>query len=214
MFQIVALDVLLQVSGTPLQISAPQVTVTDDIPTGVNTCCVHNGRAGGFLIPIEVKRMSIQNPIQGVHVKRSSTVRMLGAIACAMLLTAGAAACGSSTGGDSSGDGGTTTGVTDTTIKIGIGVSDLDGLRAAGMALAPALTTQNLSKRLTSYFDAWNAAGGINGRKVEGVVLTWDPVKPATGQKVCDDATINNELFAFINANGLGAKYIECIVAA
>ncbi len=145
--------------------------------------------------------------------RRSSIVRTWGAIACAMLLTVGAAACSSSSGSDSSG-GGDTTGVTDTTIKIGVAVSDLDGLRAAGMALAPALTTQNLSKRLTSYFDAWNAAGGINGRKVEGVVLTWDPVKPATGQKVCDDATINNELFAFINANGLGAKYIECIVAA
>ncbi len=145
--------------------------------------------------------------------RRSSIVRTLGAITCAMLLTVGAAACGSSSDGESSG-GGNTIGVTDTTIKIGVAVSDLDGLRAAGIALAPALTTQNLSKRLTSYFDAWNAAGGINGRKVEGVVLTWDPVKPATGQKVCDDATINNELFAFINANGLGAKYIECIVAA
>ena len=116
--------------------------------------------------------------------RRSSTVRALGAIACAMLLTVGIAACSSSSESGSSGGGGTTTGVTDTTIKIGVGVSDLDGLRAAGMALAPALTTQNLSKRVTSYFDAWNSAGGINGRTVEAVVLTWDPVKPATGQKV------------------------------
>ena len=132
------------------------------------------------------------------------------AVACALSLTIGVAACGGSS--DSSVPG-NTKGVTDTTIKIGVAVSDLDGLRAAGLALAPALTTANLSKRVTSYFDEWNAAGGINGRKVEPVVLTWDPVKPATGQKVCDDATINNDLFAFVNANGLGAKYIECIVA-
>jgi ABC-type branched-subunit amino acid transport system substrate-binding protein len=143
--------------------------------------------------------------------KGSRKWRSLVAVACVLSLTAGLAACSSD---DSSTPAGNTTGVTDTTIKIGVAVSDLDGLRAAGIALAPALTTGNLSKRVTSYFDDWNAAGGINGRMVEPVVLTWDPIKPATAQKVCDDATINNELFAFINASGMGAKYIECIAAA
>ena len=126
------------------------------------------------------------------------------AVVCALTLTAGLAACSSSSS-DSNGGGGNTTGVTDTSIKIGLAVSDLDGLRASGLALAPALTTQNLSKRITSYFDEWNAAGGINGRKVEPVVMTWDPVKPATAQKVCDDATINNQIFAFINSHGMEA---------
>lgn len=138
--------------------------------------------------------------------------KAVASIVCALTLVTTVAACSSSDDGGSSG--GNTTGVTDTTIKVGVGVSDLDGLRAAGFQLAAALTTQNLSKRITSYFDNWNAAGGINGRKVEPVVLTWDPVKPATQQKVCDDATINNELFAFVNASGMGAKYIQCIVDA
>jgi hypothetical protein len=44
--------------------------------------------------------------------------------------------------------------------------------------------------------------------------MTWDPVKPATAQKVCDDATINTPVFAMINSNGMGAKYIECIAQA
>lgn len=144
---------------------------------------------------------------------RSRTWTAVIAVVCAFTLTAGLAAC-SSSDDDSSGGGGDTTGVTDTSIKIGVAVSDLDGLRAAGFALAPALTTQNLSKRLTSYFDEWNAAGGINGRQVEGVVMTWDPVKPTTAQKVCDDATINTPVFAVINSNGMGAKYIECIAQA
>ena len=143
---------------------------------------------------------------------RSRTWTAVVAVVCALSLTVGAAACSSDS--SSSGGGGDTTGVTDTTIKIGVAVSDLDGLRAAGMSLAPALTTQNLSKRVTSYFDIWNAAGGINGRQVEAVVMTWDPVKPATAQKVCDDATINTPVFAFMNTNGMGAKYIECIAAA
>jgi ABC-type branched-subunit amino acid transport system substrate-binding protein len=144
--------------------------------------------------------------------------KALAAIVCALALTATAAACSSSSseGGSSSGSGsnGDTTGISGDTIKIGIAVSDLDGLRAAGFSLAPALTTQNLSKRVTTYFDEWNAAGGINGYKVEPVVMTWDPVKPATAQKVCDDATINTPVFAFVNSSGMGAKYIECIAAA
>ncbi len=144
--------------------------------------------------------------------------KALAAIVCALALTATAAACSSSSnssgGGSSSGSNGDTTGISGETIKIGVSVSDLDGLRAAGFALAPALTTQNLSKRVTTYFDEWNAAGGINGYKIEPVIMTWDPVKPATAQKVCDDATINTPVFAFVNSSGMGAKYIECIAAA
>jgi len=142
---------------------------------------------------------------------RSRTWTAAIAVVCAFTLLAAACSSGDS---DSSGGGGDTTGVTDTAIRIAVAVSDLDGLRAAGIALAPALTTTNLSKRVTSYFDEWNAAGGINGRKIEAVVMTWDPVKPATAQKVCDDATINTPVFAFMNTNGIGAKYIECIAAA
>lgn len=142
---------------------------------------------------------------------RSRTWTAAIAVVCAFTLLA--AACSSSDSG-SSGGGGDTTGVTDTAIRIGVAVADLDGLRAAGMALAPALTTGNLSKRVTIYFDEWNAAGGINGRKIEAVVMTWDPVKPATAQKVCDDVTINTPVFAFMNTSGMGAKYIECIAKA
>lgn len=141
------------------------------------------------------------------------------ALLCALSLTAAAAACSSSSssgGGGSSNNGsnGDTTGISGSVVKIGVAVSDLDGLRAAGFNLAPALTTTNLSKRITAYFDKWNAAGGINGYTFEPVVMVWDPVKPATAQKVCDDATINTPVFAFINASGMGAKYIECVAKA
>ena len=151
---------------------------------------------------------------------RKRGLRAIAALVCVLALTATAAACSSgsssSGGGGSSNNGsnGDTTGISGDTIKFGIAVSDLDGLRASGFNLAPALTTQNLAKRVSSYFDDWNAAGGINGYKIEPVILVWDPVKPATAQKVCDDATINNPVFAFINPNGMGAKYIECIAKA
>jgi ABC-type branched-subunit amino acid transport system substrate-binding protein len=106
------------------------------------------------------------------------------------------------------------TGVTADTIRIGVAVSDLDGLRAGGISLPAALTTTNLSMRVTSYFDEWNAAGGINGRMVEPVVVTWDPTKPATQDQMCAQATVDNELFAVINATGLNNKTVDCLLAA
>ncbi len=105
-------------------------------------------------------------------------------------------------------------GVSETSIRIGVGVSDLDGLRAAGIALAPTLTTGNLAKRMTAQFDRWNQAGGINGRQIEPVILTWDPTKPATQDKFCADATIDNQLFAVIAVNGLNTKTVQCVVDA
>ena len=110
--------------------------------------------------------------------------KAIAAITCALMLTATAAACSSSSDSGGGTSGGNTTGVTATSIKVGVAVADLDGLRAQGFPLGAALTTKNLSTRLTSYFDDWNSAGGINGRQVEPVILTWDPVKPATQQKV------------------------------
>ena len=144
--------------------------------------------------------------------------RAVTALVCALALTLTAAACssGSSSGGGSnnSGSNGDTTGINGQTIKVGLAVADLDGLRASGIQLAAAMTTPNLSKRITSYIDEWNAAGGINGYKFEPVVFVWDPIKPATQQKVCDDVTINNPVFMFINASGMTNKYLECIAAA
>lgn len=138
--------------------------------------------------------------------------RPIGTAVAALVCTLALVLAACSSGSSSENSNATSPGVTADTIKIGVAVSDLDGLRASGISLAPALTTGNLSKRVTSYFDEWNAAGGFNGRKIEPVVLTWDPVKPATQEKLCADATINNELLLFVNANGMGAKYITCIV--
>ncbi len=147
---------------------------------------------------------------------RSRGVRAFAALVCALALTATAAACGSSSSssGGGSGSNGDTTGINGSVVRVGIAVSDLDGLRASGIQLAAALTTQNLAKRLSSYLEDWNKAGGINGYTFEPVTMVWDPVKPATAQKVCDDATINTPVFMFINSNGMGAKYIECVAAA
>ncbi len=141
------------------------------------------------------------------------------ALIAVMALALASCSSGSSEGGS---DGGgsdeertaSDTGITADTIKIGVGVSDLDGLRAAGLSLPAALTTDNLSTRVTSYIDDWNAAGGINGRMIEPVVLTWDPVKPDTQDQFCAEATVDNELFAVIVSTGLNARTVQCLLDA
>ncbi|MCU0274670.1 MAG: hypothetical protein MUE34_15695, partial [Acidimicrobiales bacterium] len=79
----------------------------------------------------------------------------------------------------------TDVGVDEDSITIAVLVSDLDGLRAAGMSLPAALTTDHLATRWTSYFDQWNEAGGINGRMIEPLIVTWDPVSPDTMDDAC-----------------------------
>lgn len=103
-------------------------------------------------------------------------------------------------------------GVTEDTIRIGVGVADLDGLRADGISLPEALTTDHLFTRYSSYFDEWNAEGGINGRMIEPVLLTWNPVDPASQDEMCATGTLDEELFFTIVANGIGSQVISCFI--
>ncbi len=130
-----------------------------------------------------------------------------------------AAACGddgggSSDGGDSGGGGGggaTDTGVTEDSVKVGVLVSDLDGLRESGLDLPEKLTTDHLASRWINTFDEWNAEGGINGRTIEPVVITWDPVDPASFEEACNQAALDEEVFMVVNANGFRAGSLPCL---
>lgn len=128
-----------------------------------------------------------------------------------------AAACGddsgssSSDGGSGGGGGGATdTGVTDDSIKVGVLVADLDGLRSQGIDLPEKLTTDNLASRWINTFDEWNAEGGINGRTIEPVVVTWNPIDPASFEEACNEATLDEEVFMVVNANGFRGGALPC----
>lgn len=105
-------------------------------------------------------------------------------------------------------------GVTEDTIKIGVAIADLEAVRAAGISIPETLTNEHLLSRWTNEFDAWNEAGGINGRKVEALELNWDPLNPASFDALCAEATINNELYIVINGTGLSSIAQECILDA
>jgi len=101
-------------------------------------------------------------------------------------------------------------GITADTIKIGVVVSDLQGLLDIGYPLPAALTTDHLSERFSLYFDEWNAAGGINGRMIETVQITWDPLDPSTMEGACIEATLDEGVFMAINGEGFNQTFIPC----
>ena len=101
-------------------------------------------------------------------------------------------------------------GVTEDTIRIAVVVADLQGLIDIGYPLPAALSTDHLSERITKYFDLWNAAGGINGRTVEGVQIAWNPLDPTTMENSCIEATLDEQVFMAVNASGFSQAFIPC----
>lgn len=101
-------------------------------------------------------------------------------------------------------------GITEDTIKIGLVISDLEGLRDIGFPLPEALTNDHLLDRYRNTIERWNEAGGINGRMIETVDLTWDPLDPATMEAACTRGTLDEQVFMAINASGFSATFVPC----
>lgn len=105
-------------------------------------------------------------------------------------------------------------GITESTIKIGIAVSDLEAVRAMGISIPDTLTTEHLFDRWKVFIDDINEAGGINGRTIELVQLVWNPLDPSTFDTLCAEATIDNELFMVLNGTGLSSVARKCLFDA
>lgn len=105
-------------------------------------------------------------------------------------------------------------GVTEETITIGVAISDLEAVRAAGISIPETLTSDHLFDRWNKYAEAWNEAGGINGRTVVMERIMWDPLDPTSFDAICAEATIDKELFAVVNGTGLSGVAMQCMVDA
>lgn len=103
------------------------------------------------------------------------------------------------------------TGITETTIKIGIAVSDLEAVRAVGISVPETLTTEHLFDRYQVFVDDINEAGGINGRQIELTQIVWNPLDQSTFDSLCAAATIDNEFFLVMNGTGLSAIARQCL---
>ncbi|MGB1532313.1 MAG: hypothetical protein ACPG9C_06050, partial [Acidimicrobiales bacterium] len=101
-------------------------------------------------------------------------------------------------------------GITEDTITVAVIIADLEGLRNIGYPLPGGLSNETLTGRVSKYFEDWNAAGGIYGRSLEVVEITWDPLSPATMENACIEATLDNEIFMAINGSGFNPTFVPC----
>ncbi|WP_323791108.1 ABC transporter substrate-binding protein [Nocardioides sp.] len=93
--------------------------------------------------------------------------------------------------------GGDTTGVTDSTIKIGV---------HAPVTGAAAVPQSSFERAVGVYFKAINNAGGINGRKIE-VFFEDDQFRPDVARVKCKEMAEQEEVFLLIG--GAGADQID-----
>ncbi len=106
------------------------------------------------------------------------------------------------------------TGITEDTIRIAAVIADLASVRAAGISIPETLTSEHLFARWSAFADTWNAAGGINGRKVELVQMMYDPLDPSSFDTLCAQATVDDDVFMMVNGTGLSAVAMQCVVDA
>ncbi|MCM3554877.1 ABC transporter substrate-binding protein [Janibacter melonis] len=130
------------------------------------------------------------------------SLRAAVAASTAALVLAGCGAGGrdGDSGGGSGEEAGDTTGITDTTIKIGTH-QPLTGVAAPGYS--------EINTGFKSYLDYVNEAGGIHGRTIEYSVKD-DAYNPTNTSKVVDELVLKDEVFAVVG--GLGTPTHSAVV--
>ncbi|MGA0195496.1 MAG: hypothetical protein ACO3LJ_08830, partial [Ilumatobacteraceae bacterium] len=76
-------------------------------------------------------------------------------------------------------------GVTADTITIAAAVADLEAVRAVGISIPDTLTTEHLFDRYQVFVDDINEAGGINGRTINLIQITWNPIDQSSFDTLC-----------------------------
>jgi hypothetical protein len=92
-------------------------------------------------------------------------------------------------------------GVTATTITIAFLVVDLGGVSKVGFSV-PGFDVQSQETYINSFLDNVNNHGGILGRKIVPVFVTYDPTNQSTSTAACRTATQDHEIFAAIDSGG------------
>jgi ABC-type branched-subunit amino acid transport system substrate-binding protein len=87
-------------------------------------------------------------------------------------------------------------GVTADTIKLGVVYLDFSKLKD----VIPSLDQGNYETAYQSYAKVINDAGGINGRKLELVFATFDPIDQSTASTACLQLTEDEKVFAVVAA--------------
>lgn len=99
------------------------------------------------------------------------------------------------------------TGVTADSIKVAIMVADLGNAEDLGFEI----NTGDAKLSYQVFIDEVNEAGGINGRTIDPVYLTFDPLDQDDMRRACIDATENEQVFAVFNQAGYYGAAILCL---
>jgi len=97
-------------------------------------------------------------------------------------------------------------GVSKDTIEMAVVIPDFDALKAKG--INSGYTNETFAERLTAYVDGF---GPINGRKVDVKIIGWDPLDATSFDKVCTEATQDNDPFVVLNGTGYLTSGVSCI---
>ena len=142
-----------------------------------------------------------------MRINRTRTLaRTVAALAGASVLLTACGAGGSSTAGSGGGSeqpgsgGGDSTGITDTTIKIGTHMP-LTGVAAPGYSTIPT--------GAKAYFDYVNSKGGVHGRQIEYIVRD-DGYNPSNTSQVTNQLVLQDEIFAMLG--GLGTPTHSAVI--
>jgi hypothetical protein len=96
-------------------------------------------------------------------------------------------------------------GVTETAIKVGVAVPDFDALQAAGIQNYQG----DADVAFQAFFDKINAEGGIYGRQIEPVYVTFDFTSPVTQEEACTQLAEDEQVFIVLY--GLLAQNNLCL---
>ena len=114
---------------------------------------------------------------------------------------------GSSSGGGAAG-GGPAAKPSGPAIKVGIMILDLANVTALGF---PATGDVESTRKVWQHWvDQLNAAGGINGRPVEAVFTTYDPLSQSSMREACLYLTENKKVFLAIASGGFIGPPMLC----
>ncbi len=118
------------------------------------------------------------------------------AVATVLVLVAGPASATRSTDSIGSVEP-VTDGITENSVTVVFPVVDLSA--ASGAAGLQYISDEKDQLGIHTYVDAFNEAGGVNGRKVKPKIVKFNPLKPSEMRSLCKDWTTSGEVFAVLD---------------
>jgi hypothetical protein len=101
-------------------------------------------------------------------------------------------------------------GVTEEAIELGLLLLDVAQLGDIGVGL-PGIDPETQREGWQAFIDEVNEAGGINGRRIEPVYRSYDPLDQDSGRAACLYLTQDRNVFAAMDSGGLVGGNVRCI---